>query len=401
MRKPSYWLKHTVLATLSIFIGMGLLNRIPANLEFLNPVSDALADFELTDVIFSQMQDPSLPPDTNIVLVNIGNLPLGGIAGQLEYILAQQPKVVGMDFRLNKPERDAEQDSLFIAACQKAQCPLIIASKLEGFDDSLNRFERHDLPLPQFRRYLEAGFANLVTENQEALVTCRSFAPSYATAWGQEKAFSIHIAEKMWPKETSRFLARNNALETIYFKRNLHQYYAIDVMDIFTGQVQISLKNKVVLLGFMGDNFAVERWEDKFYTPMNPKYAGKASPDMYGLVIHANIITMIREGVFIDYFSETITLVGSIALSLLVIWLFLYVKEEKDQYYDLITKSIQFAGLIIFTSLELLIFYQLEYKVDFGLILAIMIFSGDAVEVYEGLRPLIRRKLLDKLKPTS
>ena len=60
------------------------------------------------------------------------------------------------------------------------------------------------------------------------------------------------------------------------------------------------IKDKIVLLGFMGINLNDKTFEDIFFTPLNERYAGKSFPDMYGVVIQANIISMILNKKYIN-----------------------------------------------------------------------------------------------------
>jgi len=113
---------------------------IPANLEFLNPLSDALSDFEVTDLIFSRLRTETAPADTNIVLVNIANLPLDLIAGQIELIGKQKPAVIGIDVLFNSPVRDSAQDATLAQVIRAQTCPLVLACSLANYNQNENQF---------------------------------------------------------------------------------------------------------------------------------------------------------------------------------------------------------------------------------------------------------------------
>jgi len=386
-------IKNTILCTIAVYLGMGLLYLIPASLDVFNPIGDALADFEITDMIFSKFQDPNLPADTNIVLVNIGDAPLGVIGEELKVVFAQNPKVVGIDMRLNNLIRDNEQDSMLIEALKMQTCPVIEAAKLEGFNDTTGLWDSLYRPIEKFRPHVIPAFANLPTEDNNECLTCRTCVPKAKVGKDTLYSFALAIAKIAYPEQSARFIKRPNEEEIINFRRNRLQYYSMDIADILSGESGINLKGKIVLLGYMGSNFETKSCVDIFYTPMNEKYAGKSTPDMYGVIIHANIISMIHDERYLEVFPKLYDLIIGIVLVLLNVGLFLYVYEEKDKYYDLISKTAQFTEVILFTFCELLIFHEMGYKVDITLAIAAIALSGDVVEIYNGIKHMVSKYL--------
>ena len=83
LKKRKFWV-HCVIATAFIFGFMWTASKIFAIFDFLDPIGDALAGYEVTDQVFSNPQWRDLPPaDTNIVLINIGTQSRRVIAEQL------------------------------------------------------------------------------------------------------------------------------------------------------------------------------------------------------------------------------------------------------------------------------------------------------------------------------
>ena len=94
------WLKSVLhidnfLSILILLVFYGLFFR-SCNNNFTDPIADAFADVELTDIVYAQfnMNDKYsqvtngelTTPDTNIVIVNIGNLNREGIAKQIHIL---------------------------------------------------------------------------------------------------------------------------------------------------------------------------------------------------------------------------------------------------------------------------------------------------------------------------
>ncbi|NJM93588.1 MAG: CHASE2 domain-containing protein [Cytophagales bacterium] len=69
-----------------------------------------------------------------------------------------------------------------------------------------------------------------------------------------------------------------------------------------------------MIFGYLGESFNDVSWEDKFYTPLNKTYAGKANPDMYGVVIHANIVSMILNHDYVYTMAESTGVLVAIVL---------------------------------------------------------------------------------------
>jgi hypothetical protein len=304
--------------------------------------------------------------------------------------------VVGVNVEFNDPVRDNFQDSLLVVALKKKTCPVIFASKLVGFNDDMKRWDSLRKPLPMFQPYVFPAFGNLITENNsvdgaENFLTCRNMPPKAVVGNDTLLAFAVEIAKVAFPKQTAKFIKRRNEAEIINYRRNRSLYFCLDIADILSGEVGISLKDKIVILGFMGSTLAYENESvnGKFYTPMNDKFAGKSVKDMFGVVIHANIISMIKDEKYLEVFPKIYDILIGIILVLINVGFFLYISEEKGSYYDLISKSAQFIEVVLFTYCEVLIFHELGYKVDLTLGIAAIALSGDLVEIYNGLKPIV------------
>ena len=72
-------------------------------------------------------------------------------------------------------------------------------------------------------------------------------------------------------------------------------FFALDVPDVFGENFTPDMiQGKIVIFAYLGEILGDKKsFEDKFVTPLNARYAGNRLPDMYGGVIHANIISMI------------------------------------------------------------------------------------------------------------
>ena len=73
--------------------------------------------------------------------------------------------------------------------------------------------------------------------------------------------------------------------------------------EIIDAEFQLSkVENKIVLVGSLGsviNNDDSNFGEDHFYTPLNPRSSWRSYPDMYGLIVQANILRMVLDKDFI------------------------------------------------------------------------------------------------------
>ncbi len=400
-----------VFCTLTVFAFMLGISSLVDRFSFLNPIDQALTDFEMSDIVFSDTIRDEPTADTNIVLVNFGNLSRKGIAREIEVIAARQPKVLGIDcsFRVLK---NPEEDSLLEEALSKVE-NLVLYSKLSFLDDLDENFDTIMYCHPRFRQYGSSGFCNLITptKSKDEYKICRTFTPRDSVRGHEEFAFGVEIARLVDTGKVSSFLSRNNPVEIINFRGNRNMFYSLDVGDVLgpndgspaenQHELPINLKDKIVVMGYMGPDFGLAAdltRDDKFHTPMNPNYAGKAYPDMFGVVIHANIISMILNGKPMNKMSDT----GSVLLAWILCYLnvvfFFYIHDRHPSWYDLVVKTMQALQVILLLFATVLVYGNYQYQLNVTLAAIAIGLCGDILEVYTGAIYNIARLLRTRMK---
>jgi len=165
-----------------------------------------------------------------------------------------------------------------------------------------------------------------------------------------------------------------------------NKYYALDVPDVFEENfVPDMIEGKVVMFCYLGKYLGDrESLEDKYFTPLNQTYAGRAFPDMYGGVVHANIISMILNEDYIDHMSETTSLIFAVILCFLNVALFSLIYKKLSKWYDGITKLFQLLELGVFTFAIIYVLELYSYKLHIGVGMGAVALAGDSLEVYYG-----------------
>lgn len=441
--------KDNLLILLFTAIVAVAIQSINLNFDALNPLEKMFGDFDMTDVYFSQIRNTKTKEgnvelkdaqaDDRIIVVNIGGAEGGRqrITELLNIINENEPACVGIDAFFVSYKTDsimapinAELEkalkntrNLVMAAearfKQKTIEKVIADPKYEPVFDSLR------LSHPRFMEGAQKGLVNLITgatrDNIErsdlagGLATCRTFSPREKIDGVEYLAFAVKLAQIYKPEAVEKFLKRGKEVEFINYYGNYEKFGYINYYQLFemADAAQIgdegakqALKNlfkgKIVLLGFTGveDIHKVTSDEDRFYTPLNENYVGKAERDMYGIHIHANIISMILNQDYINTMPQWLDYIVAFVIAYITTALFVFLHEKLDFWYDGLSILVQFllSVLVVFGILE--VFAEFQTKVDWSLGFLAIVFIPNLVEVYYGAVAKLyeRRQRLRRLK---
>lgn len=389
------WL-DVILGTLFIFGLMGLFRSVSAFkiFEIFDPIADALGDFQVTDIVFSQLREDPIADD-RIVLVNIGTESRGGIGIMVNKISENNPAAIGIDTFFFVPGEDTLQDMVLAEALGAVENLVMVNQMIINDDGTMDTVLNS---IPDFIWNADFAHANLdaVAQNQDELKFCRQFWPRrYDENGNPHVALGVKMASYLDPEAAEKFLARENEIELINFKGNVldfgaskfgTKYSALDVDDVWNDNFTPEMiEGKLVIFCYLGD-YLDDRtsFEDKYITPLNAVYAGRTLPDMYGGVIHANIISMILSDDPVNHMSDAWQIIIAVILCFLNVTLFSLIYKKIPKWYDGSTKVIQLIELLLFYFLMVQIFDSYNYYVDLTVALVAIALSGDALEVYYG-----------------
>jgi CHASE2 domain-containing sensor protein len=137
------------------------------------------------------------------------------------------------------------------------------------------------------------------------------------------------------------------------------------------------LKDKIVILGYLGTPTGnVYDVEDKEFTPMNVETAGKSIPDMYGAVIHANIVRMLINNDFLYRVSNIwIGIITILAMFFSTIYYLILFKKYTISFRTRKNMYI-FIFSVVFVMLTLWLFKQGIIINSFPIILGVGLAGG-------------------------
>lgn len=419
--RGSIWL-DSLFGTLFIYFFMFVVSNISALRIFdeFDTIGQALKDMQMTDLAFSKFRDEPKPED-DIVLVNIGELPRAGIAEQIRILDKYNPRVIGIDSFFKGYIGDTLGTLSLANAIGSAKSDVLMVARVQQ-TDSLAALhlgdELYDVLYttePFIAEGAEFAIANLDTEAafQQDVKICRQF-PSYRTIIGDETkhiAFGAALAGKKDPTAVDELLKRDNLFEIINYRGDFINFFdpdttefrrfpALDYYDVLGENFDSAfVKDKIIILGYLGADFTdLYSWEDKFFTPLNKRVAGRATPDMYGPVIHANIASMVLNRDYVNTFSPMTDNLISFVLCYLNVLLFSLIYRKMGVWYDGLTKLIQIIEVILIVFIIILVFAYSSFKIELTVGLFAIALAGDLLEIYYGVVRNAFNRLIDRFK---
>jgi CHASE2 domain-containing sensor protein len=438
-----FWFQSFII-TVFVFALLWGANKVTDRKLFqaFDSVGQALRDFELTDYAFSNLR-PDILVDDRIILVNVGNLSRREVAQQISIINQFKPRVIAFDgfFDCEGGLRDSVNCSqlldtlgnLMLSGAIREAHNFVLATKLLQ-TDSLAHFDTNEadsleLSDPIFNDFASHGFVTLPTDAtyQEDVKQCRTVYPRRMIKGKEELAFSVQIAMQYDSVKTKKFLARENDEELVNFKRNIEvrqlrlnslkndettssnfgtQYYVVDVEDMLQGNVLPEIfKDNIVMMGFLGDYVGDPSWDDKFFTPLNKIVGGRANPDMFGLVVHANVVSMILDEDYVDTIPDWMKYTIAFFVCLFTVALFITIDQRLPMWFDALSVIIQLLELLIITSFIIYAFATWTLKLDLTIAIGVSALVGPAYDIFKSVQNEINRRITKRrervLKPVE
>jgi CHASE2 domain-containing sensor protein len=433
----NFWV-NCVLATIFVFVALWGITKV-SDLKLFNafdPIAQALSDFELTDYAFSNLRPQPLV-DERIVLVNIGNLTRPQIAEQIRIISQHKPRVIGVDSffdcegglrdTINCPQLLDTLGNLILADAIHEAGNVVLVSKLlqskalqhksdTVFMDDSEAYDSAEYSDPMFMEQAVAGYASLPTNAnyQEDVKICRSFFPKYKIQGRDEYAFGVRMAMLFDSAKTAKFLSRNKFEEIVNYRGNVEiqdirdqsvhdkdlsttkypvMFYALDVDQPFTGDFDPKMiEGKIVIFGFLGEYFGDPSWDDKFFTPLNKKVSGRANPDMFGPVVHANIVAMVLNEDYINELSEWQKYLIAVIICFLNVVIFYGIHRRLPLWFDSLSLLLQVLQIVLLMGFTIWLFSESSFKLDLTMTLGTIAAVGPCFEFFFNvLRPGMAR----------
>ncbi len=378
---PTYFTKYlyerdTIFATIWVFIFIVVLGSIPLNLGVMNPIKLGLKDFDFNDMFYSKLSNnDKIKVDNRIVIANIGNADREGLAMMIEKASSLKPKVMALDV-LFWSERDPYHDSLLSDVFSRT--PSLITARM--LVPGGKKGDSITTTADYFKSAATSAHVNLFNDS---LATVRYHEPVITDYKGEKfKSFSAAVTEAYDPEAYKKLEEKGKSKILINYTRRVDKYLILEPEDLFALEEADSvLADKIVLFGYI--NRDRNDVLDKFFTPMNERYYGKSIPDMNGIVVHANIISMALDKNYIKKLPSW----ANLLIAVLVCWLhmsfFIRYYLESHIWFHLVAKLAQVASAIFFVWLGIYLYDRFGLKVDLKMSLVVIVLAVDVIYFYE------------------
>lgn len=360
-------------STLSVF---ALLFILPFLLDFeeLEPLKKAVADFDITDIYFSSDIRGELPTETDITIIQsvvpsrdgLKEISTKNYLQIVNAIRQYEPKVIGIDHKFDISPDDPLYPA--VKGILNETPNVVLAKEFPVKEDKLLPDSvDSDSPVNDIR----SGFNNYLIGEDRFANSVREFQTKLITSDDTIYHYGLELAKKFNPDAVDRFLARDNESERINFRGNLDKFKIISARDIVKGNFdEYDIRNKIVMIGYTGTNMATAEIEKLYFTPLNENTAGRTFPDMYKIILDANIVSMLLTDEYFEVMETWKTVTFAFLLCYINMMLFGYIGYRNPTLYEvtaLITFMIETFGIGYLT-----VYLFQEYKLESNFTLAIV-----------------------------
>lgn len=375
-----------MLVNILVFFIIALFSLIPFNTEIFNPIKEVIRDFKFTDLYYSKLRDSSNLFDREVVLVNIANSDRAEIAEIINNLNTHDPKVIALDI-LFMDLKESYSDSLLKAAFKSTGDKLVLSSYLEEDQGKYALFNSNYW----FGEY-DNGYANFVGSNPKTS-TIRYFRPSTEVNGLIQNSFAYAIVDHFSPDKNEALIKRDNKTERINYLGNYDKFVHFDAIEVNAANPDLSIiKDKIVMLGYMGPSIGVKTFEDIYFTPLNQEIAGRSFPDTYGIVIHANVVSMVLREDYINQMSKIFSYFIAFFICYLHVILFTYYFVNSHVWNNMVAKLAQIVTSILLLYIIFIFYSKVHYEMKSTLIIVSIILSVDVLYLYDSIVVYIFKK---------
>lgn len=366
--------KDIIFSTIFVFVFIGLLKFSVVHIPHMDPISAALEDFEISDLVYQFTRDKSAENSNSpVVIVSIGDT-REQIAEQIEVINSFQPKVVALDAYFLSP-RDSATDLALLSAFSRTK-NLVVGAYVKAQETTGKlKLMKSFGPVGEVSN---TAFVNFVGEENK---TIRLFKPQLEVEGDTINSFAAEIVRLADKGKYEHLMARGKKTELINYNKSPAQYVPVLSLDEIRADnsALAFLKDKIVIIG--ATNFT--DLNDLHFTPMNPRMAGRSKPDMPGAFIHANTVEMILSEAYVNKIPDWVVLLISIVLTYLSVVFYIHYYVENHIWYHLVAKLYQFALIAVLLFLEIFLLNKFNLRFSDKIILVPIVLSVDLLYFYD------------------
>ncbi|MCL5990895.1 MAG: CHASE2 domain-containing protein [Bacteroidetes bacterium] len=412
--KRKYIDTDPMMSTILVFVTLVLLPLF-LSFNFFLPLKNAFYDFAMTDINYAKLRSPEKElADTNIVLIDIGGMSNSELSDLLNILNQNEPRVIGIDKELRDDDDTAANNSLAKALSNVNR--LVLSNRLI-YNEDTKLFDSISESSGIFTKYGISGFTNQITIDDRSHETVRTFkiyTKVYAGADSQlarketgsqlvlkdsiVHPFPVEVVLMFDPEKVQNLYSRNNAEEIINFRGYFNKYFFIAGEQVLNYEFNPNLFNgKILLLSYFDPFNTSPLFGYKYYSPLDSNYTGKSFPDMYGIEIHANVISMIINENYFNIIPSWLAIVLAFILCYLMIVAYKYIDGKYQTWYELLSLVIFVMVSLILLGANYYSYHLLMLDLNLNYALFAIILASPIYEAYtKSIKPLLLRIFKNK-----
>jgi CHASE2 domain-containing sensor protein len=375
---------HSIILTIVILFLIWFINLVRLNLHYLDPFNNGIKDYEITDIVYAYLGQDLKYVEDRIVIINSGPPEREKIARLVAKLDSAGAKAIGLDFFFSDFTASAK-DTLLQKAL-KLNDNIVLACQLFDKNIADNQLDSITGVDSFFSNYATLGYANFPSNSTK---TIRTFSPQENIAGKPQPAFATAILEKYDPKAYQAFMARNKKLERIHYIGHKDHFISNHIDRILDSmsleELTLSIKDKIILVGYAPEDDWANPLVDRHYSPLNKNYDIKAIPDIFGIVIHANVLSMILNDRYINETPRWLSFLLSVLLCYFNVILIHWVYVKFHEAFHGITRALQLVEFLLLFFIVAYVFYAYRLSIDFSLGILSVLLAYDVIMIYESL----------------
>jgi len=366
-RNKILW-REAFLCTVFTIVISGIFLLLFVNLSILDPFYKAFKDFSFTDIYYSKsLFDEEINKD--VIIVNVQHHDRLTLASAIEKVEQQKPKAVGLDVVFK------EKKSVYLDS--------VLKSTFVKYDNIVTSYYLDRDSIIENHNYFKhpnsiEGFINMNFSRQNTVV--RNFI-GVKNLDEKRYSFATQLALQS-NKFDSKNLKKLKEQIPINYIGGPDSFLSFDIDELLAADTIPAMKNAIVIFGYLGtpigNPFDIE---DKHFTPLNSKFAGRSKPDMYGVLIHANIIKMLTNNNFLIKVPKVFIYIIALIMCYFSILLGMKLYKRSPIAYDVLIKIIQLITSVTLLYLALLLL-KLNIYVFITPILVLTVFGLEIIDFY-------------------
>ncbi|MBT8260502.1 MAG: CHASE2 domain-containing protein, partial [Bacteroidia bacterium] len=299
------------------------------------------------------------------------------IAQAINKVQEQHPKVVGLDI-VFKDLKNPFVDS-------------ILKNTLYKYSNIITSYYLENDSIVSNHNYFKSdnnieGFINMNLSNQDAVI--RNF---IGVKDNNNLSFATQIAKKSGKLKEKNISKLDEQIPVKYFGE-IDNFITFDIDELLELESIPVMKDAIVVFGYLGTPTGnIFDIEDKHFTPLNDKFTGRSTPDMFGVVIHANIIKMLTNNSFVKKIPKTIIYLIAIVCSFFTILFGMRLYKRSSLAYDILIKFIQLIISVAILYMALLLL-RLNVYIFITPIVVLSLFGLEMIDFYVYLLDYLKKR---------